>query len=91
MGQYQTFVVRLWTDETDELVRGHIQHIASQHATYFQCEPKMLEFIHEHLGPGPNASPSPSPARGGEPGRCIPPSRAGLSSQRGEKAGRGGG
>lgn len=51
MGQYQTFVVRLWTDAAENAVRGHIQHIASRRGIYFRDAERMLQFIREHLDP----------------------------------------
>jgi hypothetical protein len=51
MGQYQTFVVRLWADSAGGAARGHIQHIASRRGIYFRDSQKMLQFIHDHLLP----------------------------------------
>jgi hypothetical protein len=51
MGQYQTFVVRIWTDGTTNPARGHIQHIASRRGQYFRDEQKMMRFIREFLDP----------------------------------------
>lgn len=51
MGQYQTFIVRIWTDGTASSTRGHIQHIASRRGKYFRDEEKMIQFIHEFLDP----------------------------------------
>lgn len=49
MGQYQTFVVRFWADAAAEMVRGHIQHVASGRGLYFRDVDRMLEFMNEHL------------------------------------------
>ena len=49
MGQYQTFIVRIWTDGTSSSTRGHIQHIASRRGKYFRDEEKMVRFIREFL------------------------------------------
>jgi hypothetical protein len=54
MGQYQTFVIRFWADAAAEMVRGHIQHVASGRGLYFRDVDRMLEFMNEHL---------PAPAR----------------------------
>ncbi len=51
MGQYQTFIVRIWTDGTASSTRGHIQHIASRRGKYFRDEEKMIQFIREYLDP----------------------------------------
>lgn len=49
MGQYQTFIVRIWTDGTPSSTRGHIQHIASRRGKYFRDEEKMVQFIRDFL------------------------------------------
>ena len=51
MGQYQTFIVRLWTEETERAVRGHIQHIASRRGAYFRDVERMIEFMRDYLEP----------------------------------------
>jgi hypothetical protein len=51
LGQYQTFVVRLWTDEAEDSLRGHVQHVGSRRGIYFRDVEKMLQFINEHLQP----------------------------------------
>jgi hypothetical protein len=49
MGQYQTFIVRFWSDPaTADVLRGHIQHIASGHGLYFRDLERMLRFMDEH-------------------------------------------
>ena len=50
MGQYQTFVVRFWVDDTQPSVRGHIQHIGSKRGFYFHDVETMLQFMRDHLG-----------------------------------------
>jgi hypothetical protein len=49
MGQYQTFVVRFWAEDSAEMVRGHIQHVASGRGLYFRDVDRMLEFMNAHL------------------------------------------
>ncbi len=51
MGQYQTFIIRIWTDGTASSPRGHIQHIGSRRGRYFRDEEKMMRFIREFLEP----------------------------------------
>ena len=51
MGQYQTFIVRLWTAAAEDSVRGHIQHVASRRGVYFRDMDKMLKFIQECVEP----------------------------------------
>jgi hypothetical protein len=49
MGQYQTFIVRFWSDPAaTDVLRGHIQHIASGHGLYFRDLERMLHFMDEH-------------------------------------------
>jgi hypothetical protein len=49
MGQYQTFIVRFWSDPAaTDVLRGHIQHIASGHDLYFRDLERMLRFMDEH-------------------------------------------
>jgi hypothetical protein len=49
MGQYNSFVVKIWTNEATAKFRGHIQHVGSQEATYFITTEKMVAFIMSHL------------------------------------------
>ena len=59
MGYYNSFVVKIWSDEPGGRVRGHIQHVSSQESSHFLDLNKIVEFIMAHLGP-------PSPAEEGE-------------------------
>lgn len=69
MGQYQTFIVRIWTDGTASSPRGHIQHIASRRGKYFRDEAKLLRFIQEFLEPArlPVIDPADDTPHGDEP------------------------
>ncbi len=49
MGQYQTFIVRFWTDGSDEVARGHIQHVATGRGLYFRDIARMLHFLDQHV------------------------------------------
>jgi len=53
MGQYNSFIVKIWTNEATAKFRGYIQHVGSQDATYFITTEKMVEFIMSHLSPSP--------------------------------------
>lgn len=53
MGHYNSFIVRVWTDEADGTVRGHIQHVGTQEETYFANLDKMVVFIEGHLSLSP--------------------------------------
>ncbi|MDY6918287.1 MAG: hypothetical protein SVP26_10160 [Chloroflexota bacterium] len=55
MGYYNSFVVKIWSEEPGGRVRGHIQHVSSQESCNFLDLDKIVEFITAHLGP-------PSPA-----------------------------
>lgn len=57
MGYYNSFVVKIWSDEPGGKVRGHIQHVSSQESSHFLNLDKMLDFIIAHLSP-PTAYPS---------------------------------
>ncbi len=51
MGQYQTFIIRFWTDDTEDVARGHIQHVATGRGLYFRDIDRMLHFLDEHVSP----------------------------------------
>ena len=51
MGYYNSFVVKIWSDEPGGKVRGHIQHVSSEESSHFLNLDKMLDFIVSHLGP----------------------------------------
>ena len=58
MGYYNSFVVKIWSEEPGGAVRGHIQHVSSQENSHFLNLDKMLDFMKAHLGP-----PAPPPRR----------------------------
>ncbi|HVC34638.1 MAG TPA: hypothetical protein VNL16_14100 [Chloroflexota bacterium] len=68
MGQYQTFIVRIWTDGAASSTRGHIQHIASRRGKYFRDEDKMIRFIRDCLQPA--VLPAIEPGDDGRAGRA---------------------
>ena len=55
-GYYSTFVVKVWCDETEGVMRGYIQHVSTQEHTYFLSLENMTDFIVSHLGPPPSNS-----------------------------------
>jgi len=65
MGYYNTFVVKIWRDEAEETIRGHIQHVSTQEHAYFLSLENMTDFIVSHLGPPPNDSAIQDRADGG--------------------------
>ena len=57
MGYYNSFVLKIWTDEEERRVRGHILHVSSQEDIYFLDVDKMVDFIMAHLYPPPDSTP----------------------------------
>ena len=54
MGYYNTFVVKVWCDDHEEMVRGHVQHVSSQEHAYFSNLENMTDFVVNHLGFAPS-------------------------------------
>ena len=50
-GYYNTFVVKIWCDEAEGTIRGHIQHVSSQERIYFLNLDDMTKFMLSHLEP----------------------------------------
>ena len=50
MGHYNSFLVRVWTEDGENIVRGYIQHVGSQDTIHFRNMDKMMEFMMNHLG-----------------------------------------
>ena len=50
-GYYNTFVVKIWGDEAEGIMRGHIQHVGTREHTYFLSLENMTDFIVSHLVP----------------------------------------
>ena len=51
MGYYNSFIVRVWTDDIDGPSYGLIQHVSTQEKAYFADQYEMDEFISSHLEP----------------------------------------
>ena len=49
MGYYNSFVVKVWTEDGQNLARGYIQHVGTQESIYFADWEKMDSFICNHL------------------------------------------
>ena len=47
-GYYNTFIVKVW--RTEEIMRGHIQHVGTKEYIYFLSLDKMIDFIQSRLG-----------------------------------------
>ena len=56
MGYYNTFVVRIWCDDTLEMKRGYAQHVSSQEQRYFLDMDELEDFILDHLVPSAHNS-----------------------------------
>ena len=57
VGYYNSFIVKIWSDEARGRVRGHIQHVSSQESSHFLNLDSMLDFIIAHLNPPNGSSP----------------------------------
>jgi hypothetical protein len=49
MGHYNSFLVKVWTDDGQHLVRGYIQHVGTEEVVHFLEWGKMVDFIVNHL------------------------------------------
>jgi hypothetical protein len=49
MGHYNSFLLRVWTEESSSEVRGSVQHVGTQESIYFTSWDKMVDFILNHL------------------------------------------
>ena len=48
MGHYNSFLVKLWTEDEENLLRGYIQHVGTEEDIYFLTWEKMVDFILDH-------------------------------------------
>jgi hypothetical protein len=44
-----TFVVRIWSSDGPDDMRGHVQHVRSRKRAYFADRQRLLNFIQDHL------------------------------------------
>lgn len=58
MGYYNSFVVRVWSDEQGQL-RGRIEHVLTHDTFGFSDPTAVVDFIRTHLGPPPFYIPDP--------------------------------
>ncbi len=49
MGHYNSFVIKVWTEEGENNIRGYIQHVGTEEAIYFLNWEKAINFIQSHL------------------------------------------
>lgn len=64
MGYYNTFVVRIWCNDSDELSRGEVQHVTTKQQRYFLDIADMTDFILSHLKPPTHDSGTGNPILG---------------------------
>jgi hypothetical protein len=50
VGYYNTFVVKIWCDDSRKMARGYIQHVSTQELSYFLDFESMNDFMVNHLG-----------------------------------------
>ena len=48
-GYYNSFVVKIWSDEVEGTMRGYVQHVRTQDYAYFLSLENMTDFIVRHL------------------------------------------
>jgi hypothetical protein len=53
-----TFVVRIWSSDGGDLLRGHIQHVRTRKRAYFTSRERLTEFIQDH-----SRDPNPDPCQ----------------------------
>ncbi len=58
VGYYNSFVVRIWSDEEGQL-RGSIEHVLTHEGLVFNDPGAIVGFIHTHLAPPPFHIPDP--------------------------------
>lgn len=49
MGYYNSFVVKIWTEDGRNLTRGYVQHVGTQESIHFADLKKMTDFMLSHL------------------------------------------
>jgi hypothetical protein len=48
-----TFVVRIWSSDGSDGMRGQVQHVRTRKRAYFATRQRLLTFIQEHLSESP--------------------------------------
>ena len=49
MGYYNSFLVKVWTEDGENLLRGYIQHVGTEEDIYFLKLENMVDFILAHI------------------------------------------
>lgn len=57
MGYYTTFVVRIWCNDEEGMLRGQIQHVGTEQHAYFSSLDSMKEFVLSYLSPPSTSTP----------------------------------
>jgi hypothetical protein len=47
-GARDTFVIRIWTTDGADALRGHIQHVRTRKRAYFATPQRLLNFLQDH-------------------------------------------
>jgi hypothetical protein len=47
-GLRDTFVVRIWSTDGADMLRGHVQHVRSRKRAYFATRERLVRFIQDH-------------------------------------------
>ncbi len=50
MGQYKTFIIRIWCEDDESKIKGQIHIANTMEQAYFENLQDMKQFISEHLG-----------------------------------------
>jgi hypothetical protein len=48
-GMRDTFVIRIWSSDGDNLLRGHVQHVRSHKRAYFATRERLMRFIQDRM------------------------------------------
>ncbi len=49
MGYYNSFLIKVCTEDGENLLRGYIQHVGTEEYIYFLKWEKMVDFILAHI------------------------------------------
>ncbi len=50
MGQYKTFIIRIWCEDDESKIKGQIHIANTMEQAYFENLQDMKQFISRHLG-----------------------------------------
>lgn len=64
VGYYNTFVVKIWCNDSNELSRGYVQHVTTQQQQHFVDIDDLKDFILSHLVPPGQTSGTGAPTSG---------------------------